>query len=208
MKFSKNWSNILHLRREKLKIVTSGTGLSGDELCLTDEQCKHDWAVHPNILGCIKRVVVGLEHCPVRAAEEMGLVQFGEELTSKGHNSSFTASGRGSSRRGNIGLCSCVWWKGEWKHHKLNQKRFHLEVRRRLFLLRTVISGMGNPRSLERYWKTGWIKFWASWSKLNVEHKAGLNNLLISTPNWMLRLDPTFLAILLEYRVIWLSLNI
>lgn len=63
---------------------------------------------NPNILGCIEAtdhwVVVVLKHCPVRAPEKMGLVQFGEELTFRGHESSFTASGSGSSRRESSGL--------------------------------------------------------------------------------------------------------
>ncbi|KAF4801090.1 hypothetical protein TURU_037332 [Turdus rufiventris] len=46
----------------------------------------------------------GLQQCPVRAAEEMGLAQFGQELAFRGHDSSFTVSVRGSSRRQNGGL--------------------------------------------------------------------------------------------------------
>lgn len=67
-------------------MIKSGNGLSGDELCLRDgQQCKHDSAVHPNMLGA-----VGLQQCPVRAAEEMGLAQFDQELPLRGHDSSFT----------------------------------------------------------------------------------------------------------------------
>lgn len=72
----------------------------------------------------------------MRAAEEMGLAQFGQELAFRGHDSSFTVSVRGS-RRQNGGL-GAVYGGRVCDHHKLNQKRFHLVVRRMLFLLRTV----------------------------------------------------------------------
>lgn len=138
MKFSKDSSKVLHLGRKTLLMIKSENGLSGDELCLRDgQQCRHDSSVHPDMLGCINRPVItaGLQQCPVRAAEEMGLAQFGQELAFRGHDSSFTVSVRGSRRQnGDLGA---VCGGRVSDHHKLVQKRFHLVVRM-LFLLRTV----------------------------------------------------------------------
>lgn len=58
MKFSKDSNNYPHLGRKKLIMIKSGNGLSGEHLCLKDEQCKRDLAVCPNILGCINRPVI------------------------------------------------------------------------------------------------------------------------------------------------------
>lgn len=88
-------------KEETLVMIKSGDALAREQLCCKDgQQCKHESAVHPSILGCIKRpVIIGWSERAMRGAEETRLVQSGEEMSFRGPNSSIPISMRRSSRK-------------------------------------------------------------------------------------------------------------